>query len=266
MKVRIRNLFAVVFTILILVAGLFVYREYDERRMIRDEEALKSLPIDALEIKGATLEESLRIVTEKVRSLGHRDLQLHVYPDGRSAPCFHARSRKFPFDAPPDKPNPLDLRIVSKGEVSEIYYGDSTNPLPPPLYGSTPTSVTFGDVLRVISLNFNCTCALRGEAVEAVRASGTMQRYRRVTFYAPWLRDISDAEIPAWLEGNGIQFYDGMTVKYDRQGSWLQLFGPADQADLLEIIVTPSDTPWSPTRWGMMKYRFYDWRKRVLGF
>jgi hypothetical protein len=159
----------------------------------------------------------------------------------------------------------LDLKIVSKAGVSDTVYDDPRLlPLPGAVF--PPSSMTFGQVLRLISDDFHATCTVRGSALLAVRASGTMQRYRRVTFYVPWLRNVSEAEIPAWLKANGIQFYDGMTVKYDRQGSWLEFFGPVDQVDLLEIIITPSDSPGPPTKWGMMKNKFYAWRNRTLGF
>lgn len=235
MKVRRKHLLLLVGVAGLLVAIVVSYRKYDERRRKREEDILNNLVIDSFEVTNATRDDAVRLIVEKVHALGHPEFRARVYSSGREAPDFHALVNPPPGPAP-SRNFSIKLR-----------------------------SIPLEELIRFVATETGSTCVLNGHELTVVPAVGTMQRFRRETILMPLVQNIPEKDMPAWLRANGVQFYEGMAVKWD--GTWLEFFGPTDEIELIELIETPTDAPgWVPTKWGIMKYRFYDWRQRTLGF
>jgi hypothetical protein len=283
---------------LAVIGTLFGYVHY-ERSRVRLEEALLDVRIDSLEIrKGASLEEALRTVVEKVHTLGHPELWLHYDPDGRDTPSFRAEApapfakkiRGIPpipgLEPAPDASEAAgtsaaaaslsgvtdrldtELRVVRVGAVSTIVFGDdaisgqTSNALPLVPGALLEGSVTFGSLLGRLASIFNSTCTLKGHEVLAVKKPGTVREFRRARFLTYGCAKYNPDPTRFAVE-NELKFYEGMNVQYTKDLSEIEIYGPKDQVEFLREIMTPTDAP--ATRREAIEWQFYDWRQRYLG-
>lgn len=203
MKVRLRNLFAVVFAIPILVAGVFVYREYDERRMIREEEVLKRLDMGSFSVQDATLETAVKLIVERIHARGHPEVRLRPFSDAKQAPYFHRELNRLP--------STLDLSPSST----------MTFTLSGPL--------TLNELLRYVGGLSGSTCDFHGRDLVVVPAIGTMERFGRHVFRAAPFAQMDEKSALQWLKANGVEpRYEGMTIELTPEKS-VVFFGPSSE-------------------------------------
>src|SRR5262249_48384017 len=135
--------------------------------------------IDSLDIKGASFDEALEAVVQKVHSLGHAEVRLRIYSNGRECPYFRAPTRSdLYFGA-----STIDLNVVPDGSGKKMNYhgwtaaGESSS-----VNGSSgKRQIILRDVLSEIEFQFGLPCSIRGHDLVAAHTHGTLHRYVKET-------------------------------------------------------------------------------------
>jgi hypothetical protein len=233
MKVRVRNIIAVVMAIPVLVAGVLVYQDYDERRMIREEETLKKLDMGSFSVENATAEAALKLIVERIHVRGHPEVRLRMYSDAKQVPYFH-RTLK-PELSPLDGPANLTFTL-GKDE-----------PLP------------LRELLGYVSVLSRYTCEFRGHDLIVVPAVGTMERFRRRSYQVAPFGLADEKSALQWLKENGMEpRYEGMTIGFDEKKS-LVFFGPASEDQLDHDLL---HTTWKER----LHFFLLEWKIRLFGY
>jgi hypothetical protein len=241
-----RTLFIILGTTLLTASlpGIWNYREW---RTIGEENALENLEIDSIEIKDATFDEALRVVTDKVRALGHPEFQLHIYENGRGLPFFHERLKEFGFKPPPL----INLKVTH----------DSTGAiLVCPMSQVRGARVTLHDVLWQIGFWSQRPCALRGHDLIAAHTAGTLQRYRQETVRlspSVWA-DYSDEVMASIVRDTDLDAYEGTTIHFRREKGDIEFVGPDDEYEKLAHDFRAS------SHWSETKIAVQNWWTRML--
>ena len=230
---RIRSIAVLVF---LLAALSLAYREYNERRMIREEEALKNLAIGPIEFTDATCEDALRILVEKLHAMGHPEVQLHMYSDAHQVPYFHTeQDRHRLLDAPPQ---PITFRLGDReGEAFSL-----------------------GQLLTYIGILGQSTCDLRGHDLVVVPTIGTMERFHKRRFKFTFSAQIPNNNVAAWMKSNGVTFYDGMTIESKPKDSEIEIYAPESVIDMFDQDAVHQSFG------DRLRYAVLAWRMRLLGF
>jgi len=221
---------------LLVAAAVLAFRAYWQVREIREEEKLESVAIDSLDIRGATFDEALRLVVERVHAEGHPELRLRIYANGRDCAYFHGAERtdssknaaKVDLSITPD---PIGRSLNFRGWKAD---GASNH-----LEGSAgQMQILLRDVLGELELEFNLPCAVRGHDLVAAHTPGTLQRFVETSFplSEEFLKENSDPALADLVRKSGAQFYEGMRVEFRRQQGDVFVFAPRNQVMVLDDL------------------------------
>ncbi|MEP6669594.1 MAG: hypothetical protein ABJF10_10605 [Chthoniobacter sp.] len=214
MQARTKRILSIVFVALFLVVVAFGYRDFDERRLEREEKTLKYLVIDSFEVRDATLDEAVQLLVEKVHAMGHPELRARVFADRSAARHFHGL-----LNPPPD---------LHPGGKITLHL----------------TSIPLVELVKYVGGLADSTCEVIGHDLVAVPALGTSRRFRRVTYrmYPDFFEIMPEKDLTQYLLGS-LTFYEEMKVDVKRNQSTVEIFAPEEQVDNLDALLHQNRLP-----------------------